>query len=586
MRILLFGALLCCGSACTGTIDGGSTVPPSGETGTTGTEGGVTSGGTPGDPTGTSGTASASGGVGTTTMGTGGTSGTGTTGSAQCGDGLTSRRLRRLSWREYASVVGDLLDASAKDEALATLPAEPTLSGFDNQDSALRVNGLLAETISDLAASLASEANVETVAPCTEPSGSAACLDSFIQSFATRAYGRPPTTDEADRMSQVAALGEDYAESVRLVIEVVLQSPNLIYVSELGAPNAPATPGQPLQLTDYETASQLSFLLTGHRPDAVLLDKAERGELSTPDALRAEAQRLLGTPEGQDALRRFVVGWLDMGPIAEAPKSPEFFPELTPTVVSAMQQEFDAFLTAQIDAGNGTLAGLMTAPSTLVPSELLPIYGSDYTPGVGFDPARRGGVLSLPGLLTYHSARDHSGPIERGLFVRRQLLCTDVPSPPASAVAIIAANPIQTGDTSITTRQKFEQHASDGACRACHAQFDPIGFGLEDMDGIGRFRTTENGLEVDSSGELVGTDIDGPFEGVIDLSNKLLGSETFAHCMVEHYFRFAMARRPAAADQCVVDDWSRAFREGGETLRDLVLTSVADPTFTTRKDDR
>ena len=519
-------------------------------------------------------------------MGTDGIVGTGTTGSTPCGDGLTTRRIRRLSWREYANVVDELLDTSAKDETLATLPVEPTLSGFDNQDSALRVNGLLAETISDLAASLASKANVADVAPCVETSGSPACLDSFMQSFAKRAYGRPPTTDEVSRMSQVAALGEDYAESVRLVIEVVLQSPNLIYVSELGAPDAVATPGQPLQLTAYEVASQLSFLLTGKRPDATLLDKAESGELLSPDSLRAEALRLLGTPEGKNALQLFVSGWLEMAPIADAPKSSEFFPELTPAIVSAMQQEFDGFLTAQIDGGNGTLTGLMTAPSTLVPSELLPIYGADYTPGVGFDPARRGGVLSLPGLLTYHAARDHSGPVERGLFVRRQLLCMDVPSPPPAAVAQIADNPIETGDTSVTTRQKFEQHVTDASCRACHLQFDPIGFGLENFDGIGRFRTTENGLPVDSSGELFGTDVDGAFEGVVELSQRLAQSEMFADCMVEHYFRFAMARPPQVADQCVIDDWSRAFREGGETLRDLVLTSVADPTFMTRKDDR
>jgi len=595
MRTLIGAMLVGSTLGCTGTVDGTGTSPPAqgGASGSGGAAIGAGTGGTAvpnaggagGGSTGGSGGSSGSGGN-TAGTGAGGSAGQGGTPSVACGDGLTHRRVRRLAWREVANVVGDLLGAPARAEVLATLPAEPRLAGFDNQDSALRVIGSLAETISDLAASLASQVNVTALAPCADAGGSQACLDAFMQSFATKAYGRPPTNDELGRMTTVAALGEDYATSVRLVVELVLQSPSFLYVSELGAPDAPASPGQAMALTSHEVASQLSFLLSGKRPDAVLLEAAASGALATPETARNQAVRLLGTAEGATALERFVGGWLDMAPIVEAPKSAEFFPDLTPEMVSAMQEEFDVFISTQVAGGNGTLTALFTAPSTHVPAALLPIYGSDYAAGTGFDLTRRGGVLSLPGLLSYHAARDHSGPVERGLFVRRQLLCTIVASPPPEALTQIAENPIEPDDTSLTTRQKFEAHVTEPSCKGCHIQFDPIGYGLEQLDGIGRFRTTENQLPVDSRGEFLDTDVDGPFEGVVELSRKLLQSKTFERCMVDHYFRFAASRPPETTDACVVDSWLSAFAQGGGTLRELVLASVGHATFTTRKDDR
>jgi hypothetical protein len=595
MKALRAPAILFFALGCTGTVAGpGQTQAGSG---------GVGSGATGGAAAGTGGAGGSTplAGSGGATSGTGGSAGSSTAGTASggsagiagmggsdpvsCDDGLTSRRVRRLSWREYANVVGSLLGDAAAAEALATLPGEPRLGGFDNQDSALRVNGALAETLSDLAASLAAKTDVATLAPCAEPDGSTSCLDSFARSFAESAYGRPITEEEAARMATVAALGENYETSVRLVVELVLQSPSFLYLSELGAPDAPVSSGQPVALTSYEIASQLSFLLSGRRPDADLLAWAAGGA-ATPDAVRAEAERLLATSDAAAQLHRFVLGWLDMAPIADAPKSPDFFPDVTPEIVAAMQTELDTFVAAQLGGGDGTLAALMTAPSTEIPPALLPFYGSDYTPGTGLDPTRRGGVLSLPGVLAYHAARDHSGPVERGLLVRRQLLCMAVGSPPPEVLMRIADNPIRPEDETTTTRQKFAQHATDPACQGCHTQFDPIGFGLEQMDGVGRFRTTENDLPVDSRGELFDTDIDGPFEGVVELSQKLLGSEMFERCMVSHYFRFAEARPAAAGDQCVVNDWSLAFTQGGGRFRDLVLASVSHPAFSTRKDDR
>jgi hypothetical protein len=146
--------------------------------------------------------------------------------------------------------------------------------------------------------------------------------------------------------------------------------------------------------------------------------------------------------------------------------------------------------------------------------------------------------------------------------------------------------PVDRIDSTTTTRQKFEDHLTQPSCAACHAAFDPIGFGLEDMDGLGRFRIAENGLPVDSSGALTGTDVDGAFEGPANLATKLSHSQDLASCMVSHFFNFAQARDPDSNDQCVLRAWTATFAQGGGRINTLVYAYVTDKNFAFRKDDR
>ncbi|MCY7300918.1 MAG: DUF1588 domain-containing protein, partial [Ilumatobacteraceae bacterium] len=143
-----------------------------------------------------------------------------------------------------------------------------------------------------------------------------------------------------------------------------------------------------------------------------------------------------------------------------------------------------------------------------------------------------------------------------------------------------------THDTKRTTRQRYEMHVNEPLCAGCHDQFDGIGFGLEEMDALGRYRTTENGLPVDSSGNLAGTDVDGSFNGVVELTDKLAKSELIRSCFTQHFFRFSASRPPNADEQCVLDSWSKAFSAGGTHLQDLWLSWLTDPSFAVRKEDR
>ncbi|MES1204650.1 MAG: DUF1592 domain-containing protein [Pseudomonadota bacterium] len=303
----LLGLLL---AGCTATIG-----RPGNEQGAGGA-GAAVSGGVPGAggrATGSAGVGVVSGGGGAggfgPVVGAGGTgSGPGTT--AGC-DGLTGRRIRSLTIREYANVVADLLGPTTRGAVTAALPPDNLITGFDNQgNQAPWSQPSLQESVSNLAFTLASQANPTTLAPCTTAGGSAACLQTFIRSFGNKAYGRPMAEDEFMRANAAASMGQDYATSVRLVVELVLQSPHTLYVSELGAPTVPAAPGKPIALTPYEIASQLSLLLTGGRPDATLLKAAETTGFAKPADIVTEAQRLLATAPAKAALSRFITGWM------------------------------------------------------------------------------------------------------------------------------------------------------------------------------------------------------------------------------------------------------------------------------------
>lgn len=598
MLTAAFTLLMGCSGQVTGPGSAGKTpgqpsgtgAPSSASGGTTtgsGTGNGQTTAGAAGTGTGSTavgGTGSAGTGSTATTGDTPPVTGTGTTTApVACDTIVTSRRIRRLSRREYSNVVTDLLGAPAGQAVLTALPDDPLVQGFDNLDDGFsQVTDSWQQTVSDLAATLSAQANPTVLAPCATAGGATACLQSFIKAFAKQAYGRPMTDPEFMRASAVAAMGQDYATSVRLAIELALQSPNLIYVSELGDPNAPPTPQQPVPLTSYEIASQLSFLLTASRPDATLMKTTETTGLGSPTAIQAEATRMLTADRATVEMTRFIVGWMDMAPINTAPKSPDVYPTFTDAIAAGMQQEFNQFVSTQLAKGMGTLASFMTGISTNIPAALAPIYGSDLVGGQ-LDPNKRRGILSLPGVLSYHASDVSSNPVERGLLVRRQLLCQVTPPPPPAAAM---TNPIDSTDAKTTTRQKFEAHEQDPACSGCHLSFDPIGYGFEQMDGIGRFRSMENGLQVDSSGSLTRTDVDGAFVGPAQLSMKLAQSQMAQTCMVNHFFSFAQTRATTDADTCVIQTWANKFQAAGGHIKDLIGSYVVDPNFVNRKDDR
>ncbi len=493
----------------------------------------------------------------------------------RCG-AATPRRIRRLTQAEHRTAIADLL--GKEPTVFAAFPPEAKRHGFA-ANAELTATGGIVEAFARVAEQAARQLPVERLAPCDDAAGAgaAACATRFARSFGRRAFGRPLADDEVARLGALFDEGREggrYEDGIRLVAEALLQSPHFLYRTELG-PGTDATTGV-VRLTAHEIASQLSFLLTGRRPDEALLDAAEAGRLDRPEGIEAEADRLLATPAARAHLRDFLRSWLGLDELDRLSRAPHVFPAFTTALRTEIDLEARRFLDGIVAAGGRLetlLDGPLPAPTPLIAQR---VYDADPKAG---GPLRRG-ILGLPGFLAAHAAVDRTSPVERGRIVRMGLFCQDVPPPPPDVVFA----PIDADDQGKTTRRKTELHVQD-ACKGCHQLLDPIGFGLEQLDAIGRHRTEEFGAPVDARGALVATDVDGPFSGPAALGAKLAKSRQVRDCFVTQVYRFAQGGSEGAEDACTLRALQGRFAPPGTTIPELLRAVVTSPSFVLRRSE-
>ncbi len=494
----------------------------------------------------------------------------------------TPARLRRLTTDEYASVVADLFGAAVP--RISGFPLDPRVNGFGNDATALVVSGPFLDEAGHAAEELAASLPIERLAPCPAGQTEKDCARAFAHGFGQRAYGRPMAASEVERLGSVFEAGRDpggYQEGVRLMAEAILQSPHFLYATELGGGGAGTT-----RLTQWELASRLSFFLTGARPGPTLRAAVEAGRLTDADGIETEVRHLLDTPRARQHLRGFFTAWLGLDDLPFMTKDGSRVAEFTRQLRDEMTLEVRRYLDHAIAAGASLAAifgGTLTFPGLEVARV---VYENDILTKpavdgeeVSLDTRRRKGILSLPGTLATHSTVDRTSPVDRGLLVAVRLLCQEIAPPPGGLV--IPA--IDTDDLTRTTRAKQESHAA-ASCAGCHDRIDPIGFGLENMDTLGRYRATENNKPVDSSGELVGSELDfRKFNGPAELADRLLASNTFRECFVTQLWRYAEARLETDADACVLADLKQSLRTADDPLVTLIVALTRHPTFTSRR---
>jgi hypothetical protein len=501
---------------------------------------------------------------------------------------LPTRRLRRLSNREYDNVVFDLLgDSSSPATAFI---ADSYANGYDNGSAALAVQSDQVVDYEEAAEALAARAvagNMSLLVGSCDPAsqGDEACFQTFLDGFAPRAYRRPLTASEQRRLTDVFLMALQtggFTIGIRTALEVVLQSPQFLYREELGSPDATATDGEALSLTSYEVASELSFMLTGSIPDAELRGAVSQGTFETGADYQREAARLLTTPGARGALRAFLHEWMATDRLATLSKLPPVFPSFNFAMATSMSGELDRFYDDVLWTRSGSLRDLLTSNVSFVDPTLATLYGLQAADGgfasVTLDPHLRTGILSRPGYLAVHSDNDSSGPIARGVFLMQAILCSPPPPPPPNVPPAPAL-----GDPRIagaTTRQRYALHAASPSCASCHTVIDGFGFGFEQFDGLGVYRTTEAGQPVDTSGNIVGTgDVDGPFDGVADLAGKLVRSQRPLGCFTKQAYRYAMGQIEAQGDDLGALGVGFSI---DSRMSDVLMAIVANPIFTTR----
>jgi hypothetical protein len=232
---------------------------------------------------------------------------------------------------------------------------------------------------------------------------------------------------------------------------------------------------------------------------------------------------------------------------------------------------------------SGTLTALLSDAFTFADAGTAKLQGLTGPTGAAFvrvslDPARHAGLLTAPPVMALLATRTDSSPIARGKFVRERILCQTLPAPPPNVPPAPKANPMA------TTRERFAQHTASPECAGCHRLIDPVGFGFEGFDGGGRSRDTENGRPVDASGNLEGTDVDGPFAGAPALGRRLLASDGVRACLATTWFRYAFGRDEAPGDACAIDRLRAHLGGAGNRLDGLLSLLLDAEAFPLRAD--
>ncbi|MDG2307084.1 MAG: glycosyl hydrolase family 18 protein [Candidatus Binatia bacterium] len=500
---------------------------------------------------------------------------------------LRSQQLRLLTRREYAATIEDLLGLEATG-ALVNFPVEIRVQGYDNNSqvadvTSRHIDEYLAEA-EDLALRAVAEKRSDIVT-CDPSTGAIACARSVLESFGAQAYRRPITTAEVDRLTSFfSADPAQFDVGLHDALWAMLISPNFLYRSEVGTLGGDGD----YHLDGWEIASSLSYLLWGTMPDAALFGAAADGTLDTTAGRRAQAERLLADPRARGQLGRFASQWLDADPLLAGEKDPSVFPTFNSQVQESQFGELQEFVSHVTFDSTGDFSELFDPGYVVADPVLAAYYGLPLPGGSGFSPiavtdGSRGGLLTLGSVLSAHAHSDDGSPVRRGVFVRRRVLCQDLPPPPPDV-----DNTPPGLDPNLTTRERFTLHSSNATCQSCHQFIDGVGFGFEHFDGAGGRRETENGVPVDATGDLVGLEgLDQtssiiPFDGTSELSSWIAGSDSAPRCLSLQLYRYAAGAEESAQDACEIDALAARFAQHDYDLRELLLTLIELPSFTAR----
>jgi hypothetical protein len=498
--------------------------------------------------------------------------------------------LRRLSNREYLNALADLFPGQSP--ALPDLPADALVAGFENaaeaqQPSDVRIARY--ETIANLyaAGATADGTAVAALVGCSDWStadAASACAAGFVAREGARLFRRPLADDERDRfLARFAAWAAavDFEAAARLTLSAMLQSPQFLYRPE-PAP-AGAAPGAVVPVEAYAMASRLSFFLWESVPDDPLLDAASLDALRTPDDVAAQAARMLADPRARRVYWDFHRQWLGLDRILgdeHVVRTPAVDPQWTAATQASAARETELFVENVLMDG-GSLGDLLTSRRSWIDVEMARVYGlpapADDWSEVALPPAQRAGILTRASFLAGYSHRGGTSPPVRGNAIQLRFLCENAVSPPPNADLSTPVADATTGPQ--TNRQLFAARTSPAACQGCHASLNGLGFGLENYSASGAYQTEDDGLPVDASGQILGTDVDRPFVGGVDLSQALAGSADVQRCAAQQWVRYALGRAPVDVEGPMVGALVSRFIASGGDVRKLLVDIATAPSF-------
>ncbi len=516
-----------------------------------------------------------------------------TLGNLDCGEGRDPGKpvVRRLNRAEYDA---SILELTGLNLRLADgFSPDATGYGFDVIAEALALSPVLIEQYHEAARKLLAElidrkeanpkahAKVFFVRPSRDLSDRDAARR-ILERFALKAFRRPADGALAEKLlglyDKARSKGDAHEAAVRPMLLAVLLSPRFLMRIEAVRPDVQG----PYPVDDYDLASRLSFFLWSGPPDDELLELAAKGSLGSPEVLEAQARRLLSDPRSRALADNFIGQWLQLRGLAGHKPDPKAFPGFTESLREAMRRELDLLL-GEIVREDRPLTDLLDAGYTYANEELARHYGLEGVRGpemrrVTLPDRRRGGVLTSAAVLMIQSDPERNNVPRRGNYVAGSILGAPPPPPPPDVPPLEEA---KEGEKPRTLRQRLEAHRKNPDCANCHAKIDPLGFGLENFDAIGRWRDEEAGAPIDASGVLPNGKA---FNGPVELKAILVGRrDEFVRTMTENMLIYAMGRGLQLEDECVVRDALKAAAAGGYRFSTVALTIVKSHPFRHRR---
>ncbi|MEX1367391.1 MAG: DUF1592 domain-containing protein [Nannocystaceae bacterium] len=491
--------------------------------------------------------------------------------------------MRRLTPAQYISSVEVILGSAAAEAA--NPPPLPQLGNFDTATAStepLTPTDIERYESSAMAignAVMADPSALNAQVPCVAAGQNPSCYETVATEIGRIAWRRPLTDAEVTELVDIATAGYEWGDGdflvgLRYLVAAMLQSPNFLYVIEVGQPTGD---GDIRELDDYELASRLSFFLLGHTPDGALLDIAETGQLQTEEQVRALALDMLSRPAARDRLSEFYDELYRLRDLANKGKDANLFPTFNPDLAAAMRQETLLLIQNVVFEEEGDFLSIFDANYTFVNDDLAQLYGIS-PPSFPWQlvplPVEQGraGFLTHPAFLTVFSHPDVNSPTRRGLFVQEVLLCTEIQPPPPEVAAIPPA-PTE----GQTLREWMEQtHNAEPSCAGCHNLMDPLGYAFERYSPIGGFRQLDNGLPIDSTGEVGGL---GAFAGAGELAGILRNDPRVPNCVVRNLYRSTLGHHEGIDQADGIALLEEAFTESAYNYKTLMIELTVNPLF-------
>lgn len=498
----------------------------------------------------------------------------------------TPLRVRLMTGEQFSNTMADIFGADISNAVPAPLPPLTRTDGLLASGAASV--GLtsdqaqqLQQAATAIAAKVVDKKHRDFLIPCkpeslTEPDN--LCATEFLKETGRLLYRRPLDEMHVSVLADVAAEGalqtDDFYAGLAVALEVMLISPEVIFIVESSEPD-PDNPGQE-RLDAFTLASRLSFFLWNSAPDAALLDAAENGELDTEEGLARTVERMLSSSRLEDGLRAFFDDMMEFDDFASLAKDPVVYPTVTgATLADAREQTLrtviDHVLIRDLDYRD-----LFTTRNTFMSMNLAAIYGvptnNGWVPYEFPEDSKRAGLLTQVSFLAAHSHSVRSSPTLRGKALRELFLCQVVPPPPPDVDFSLLED---AGDVA-TARERIDIHTTNPSCAGCHLITDPIGLALENFDGAGNYREKENNVVIDTTGVLDGVNYGDP-DG---LAVALRDHEKLPTCLVNRAYAYGTGGPvDMRSDREVLEFFEARFVEQGYKVKDLLRDIATSQVF-------